>query len=201
MYRLRKLSKLKALNSSQKCKALFAGCLVGMGVVANTLSTNKYIGAMLFSTALLVIIKCNLELYTGRIGFFYENKYSIYQFLQMLYLNLIGVTTIFAMRFFEDYELPEKIAMEKFSHSSVYLLSMGILCGILMYIAIYCKNTVITIFCIMTFILSGYEHCIADFPYLLVAFSWINLFKYICIIIGNTIGAMVVHIYIAKEDY
>lgn len=194
------MDRLKGLNGSQKCKALFAGYLVGMGVVVNTLSTNTYIGGMLFSIALLVIIKCNLELYTGRIGFYYENKYSIYQFLQMLFLNLVGVFTIFIMKFYEDYGLPVKVAKDKFSHSSVYLLSMGILCGILMYIAIYCKNMIITIFCIMTFILSGYEHCIADFPYLIVAFTFENLFKYICIVIGNTIGAIVVHTYITEEE-
>ena len=37
----------------------------------------------------------------------------------------------------------------------------------------------------MVFILSGYEHCIADFPYLLLNFSMVNVLKYIMIIAGK----------------
>jgi formate/nitrite transporter FocA (FNT family) len=49
--------------------AIIAGVLVGMGVIVNTSSDNKYIGSMLFSLALLAIIHCVFQLYTGRIGY------------------------------------------------------------------------------------------------------------------------------------
>ena len=44
----------------------------------------------------------------------------------------------------------------------------------------------------MIFILIGAEHCIADFPYLLFNFSIINIIKFISIIIGNSIGAILI---------
>ena len=60
-----------------------------------------------------------------------------------------------------------------------------------MFISVYTKDLVITILCIMIFILSGFEHCIADFPYVVINFSLINLLKLISIIFGNSIGSII----------
>ena len=49
--------------------SILSGFLVGLGVMINTVADNRYVGAMLFSLALLVIIECGLQLYTGKIGF------------------------------------------------------------------------------------------------------------------------------------
>ena len=54
--------------------SILAGMLIGIGVISNTLSENKYIGALLFSLALLAIIDMKLQLYTGQIGFCLERK-------------------------------------------------------------------------------------------------------------------------------
>ena len=45
--------------------AILSGILIGIGVIINTFSQNKYIGAMLFAFALLTIIKLQLQLFTG----------------------------------------------------------------------------------------------------------------------------------------
>lgn len=50
-------------------KSVAAGILVGIGDIVYMVSGNIYIGAMLFSLALLTIINSNLYLYTGKIGF------------------------------------------------------------------------------------------------------------------------------------
>ena len=62
-----------------------------------------------------------------------------------------------------------------------------------MLIAVSCKRTIITIFCIMTFILSGYEHCIADFPFLLLNISIENIIKFFMIVFGNSIGSIIAY--------
>ena len=54
-------------------KALYAGILVGIGDIAYITIKNNYIGAMLFSLALLTVINSDLNLYTGKIGF-YKSK-------------------------------------------------------------------------------------------------------------------------------
>ena len=51
-------------------QSILSGVLVGLGVALQIQVQNTYIGAMLFSIALLVIIECDLKLYTGKIGFF-----------------------------------------------------------------------------------------------------------------------------------
>ena len=48
-----------------------------------------------------------------------------------------------------------------------------------MFVAVYTKNH-----------LSGFEHCIADFPYLLMNWSMINVLKFLCIVLGNSLGSM-----------
>ena len=152
--------------------SILSGFLVGLGVIINTIADNRYIGAMLFSLALLVIIECGLQLYTGKIGF---------------------VRTVPA----------ENLAVMlagKFSNTFLALFFYGCLCGALMFLAVYCKKMLITVFCIMVFILSGYEHCIADFPYLLLNFSMVNVLKYIMIIAGNSIGSVVIHFLIKKDE-
>lgn len=65
-------------------------------------------------------------------------------------------------------------------------------CGALIHFAVKNKQTILTIFAIMIFILIGAEHCVADFPYLLINFSWINLLKLISVIIGNSVGAILI---------
>ena len=65
-------------------------------------------------------------------------------------------------------------------------------CGALIHFAVKNKVIIFTIFAIMIFILIGAEHCIADFPYLLFNFSIINIIKFISIIIGNSIGAILI---------
>ena len=67
-----------------------------------------------------------------------------------------------------------------------------------MFIAVSCKDTIITIFCVMIFILSGYEHCVADFPYLIVNGSIENVLKFICIILGNSIGSIRTALFLEK---
>ncbi len=181
-------------------RSILSGILVGIGVIINTTSSNKYIGAMLFSLALLTIIKCSLKLYTGRIGF-YKTEKAKHLFV-MLVCNLAGAlipTLSVALCRESVYETIAAASEIKFGNSFAALFLYGALCGVLMFIAVYSKDTIITIFCIMVFILSGYEHCIADFIYLILNFSIENCGKFTVIILGNSIGSMATHFLIEEK--
>lgn len=171
-------------------QSILSGILVGLGVVLQIQVQNTYIGAMLFSIALLVIIECNLKLYTGKIGFFRVKETK--NLLIILCGNLIGVIIPIGCAILRDgfYERILEISNIKFSNGYIELFLYGAMCGILMFVAVYCKKPLITVFCIMTFILSGYEHCIADFPYLVFNFNIENLLKFLCIVLGNSIGSI-----------
>lgn len=181
-------------------QSILSGILVGIGVIINTSSSNKYIGAMLFSLALLTIIKCSLKLYTGKIGFYKTEKAK--NLFIMLVCNLAGAlipTLSVALCRESVYETIVAASEVKFGNSFAALFLYGALCGVLMFIAVYTKETIITVFCIMVFILSGYEHCIADFIYLVLNFSIENCGKFILIILGNSAGSIATHFLIEEK--
>lgn len=181
--------------------SVMSGFLVGLGVMVNTTADNRYIGAMLFSLALLVIMECGLQLYTGKIGF--VRTIPAKSLAVMLVGNLAGsLLPVFmiATQRAEVMETMRAVSDQKFSNTFLALFFYACLCGALMFIAVYCKKMLITVFCIMVFILSGYEHCIADFPYLLLNFNGINVLKYVVIIIGNSVGSLVIHYLIKKDE-
>ena len=51
-------------------KSTLAGILIGLGVIANLQSPIPALGALLFSFGLLTIINMQLNLFTGKIGFY-----------------------------------------------------------------------------------------------------------------------------------
>lgn len=184
--------------------AKMAGLLIGISVVANIQIENKYVGAMLFSVALLTIIHNNLLLYTGKIGFLSRKNFKddILDLLNMLFDNLLYALVPSLIYVMYDISFENKlteIAFDKFSKTPLQLFLYAALCGVLMFVAVYSKNQLITVFCIMTFILSGFEHCIADVPYLIVNFSKDSIIKYGMIVLGNTFGAIVARKLIVQE--
>ena len=174
--------------------SIMAGFMVGIGVVINSLSTDKCIGAFLFSLALLTVVACQLKLYTGQIGFI--SIVPIKDLIVMFFGNILGVILpvfIIASQRPEFKVTITEIAQTKFSNSITSLFLYGVLCGVLMFVAVYSKNQLITVMCIMTFILSGYDHCIADFPFLIANFNSDNLIKFISIIMGNSLGSILTY--------
>lgn len=181
-----KEEELKILKQS-----VLSGILIGIGDVVNLSSDIRYIGALMFSLALLTIIQNGLPLYTGRIGFIKD--YKITYLLKVLVCNLVGsvipvLITSFCRK--EIYEAVLAGSEAKFSHGYLELLLLGMMCGVLMLVAVYTKKELITVLCIMVFILSGFEHCIADFPFFVMNFSGENLLKFLCIVLGNSIGSI-----------
>ena len=80
----------------------------------------------------------------------------------------------------------------KFSKTALTLFINASFCGALIHFAVKNKKTILTIFAVMIFILIGAEHCIADFPYLLFNLSPINILKFVCIVLGNSLGAILI---------
>ena len=183
--------------------AFISGIMIGIGNVVCISVDNKYVGAMLFSLALLTIIQNQFQLYTGQIGYIREKTYSIFDWTMMFLLNCVGATysTIIGL-LVQDNAIMIKfltIAQNKFSRSYVEIFICGILCGILMFVAVKSNNQIITIFCIMTFLLSGYEHCIASFPYLIQCPSFNNILKFLLIVLGNSLGSVMMYVSCQKN--
>ena len=177
--------------------SIVAGFLIGLGVLINTLAGNPVLGSFLFSFGLLTIIQLQLPLYTGQIGFAKEKRAD--DLLLIFIFNAIGILICFLTCFTQkSLNLVQETANIKFSKDFLTLLCNGFACGILIHLAVKCKEKIITIMAVMIFILVGAEHCIADIPYLILNLSWINFLKYLVVIFGNSIGALFIQMCLSK---
>ena len=174
-------------------KSILSGILIGLGVLINVQATSSILGALLFSFGLLTIINMSLYLYTGKIGFLTkENKPTLIVILIFNFIGIAATTGLYALVNTDFVNLISAAAATKFSKSTLTLFINALFCGMLIHFAVKNKQTIITIFSVMIFILIGAEHCVADFPYLLFNFSFINIIKLFAIIIGNSIGAILI---------
>ena len=169
------------MNTIKK-KSILAGILIGLGVIINLQSENPTIGALLFSFGLLTIIQMQLNLYTGKIGFL--TKINECKLLITVCLYAIGNQNFV--------DILSTAAAAKFSKSVVTLFINACFCGALIHFAVKNKITILTIFAIIIFILIGAEHCIADYPYLLANLTPINILKFVSIVLGNSLGAILI---------
>ncbi len=180
--------------------AFLAGLLVGVGdiIFLAMKNTNSIVGAMLFSIALLYIVMKGLYLYTGRIGSVHGADWALMP--SVLIGNFIGSTAVvllwkasvvFAAA--DAGAVFDAVSKAKAAKPLATIFMDGILCGVLMQVAVGTKHPLMVVFAIMTFILAGFEHCIADAPYLLVAPTGATVLSLIAVVAGNSIGSRLVY--------
>ncbi len=179
---------------------ILAGASVCIGCAVYLACQNKYVGAVMFAVALLVICYMGYNLYTGKIGLIVNNHTK--QDISTLLLGLLGNTiamlicgTVLRFAIPTLHDTAVTVVGAKLLQSFWSALARGVFCGILMYLAVIVyreKHSIVAIlFCIPVFILCGFEHSIADMGYFAIAgeYSWKG-FGYIwTIILGNTIGS------------
>lgn len=182
-------------------RSILAGIMIALAGVVNLSVDNKFVGALLFSFGLITILAQSLNLYTGKVGTI-NLSCEWFMLPVIIFGNFIG-TNIIAWgmsltRFGETLNqsayviVQNKLADNWFS---ILLLSIG--CGIMMYLAVkgWTENTstwLIVILPVMIFILSGFEHSIANMFYFAMANEYsIKAFLYVgLMLIGNAIGTL-----------
>ena len=180
-----------------------AGLLITVGGTVFLAVDNRYVGAVLFSVALLCICIKGYSLYTGRIGFIPEKhgKEEVLGLLLGLAGNVLatlagGLLIALAMPALK--ETAAALCAAKLDNQTVLSTFIrACFCGILMYLAvsIYKNNQKLigVLFCIPVFILSGFEHSVADMFYFSAAasFTWRSLLFIAVVVLGNSVGAVV----------
>ncbi len=182
---------------------ILAGILIAIGGGVYLSCDNKYAGAVLFSIALLCICMKGYSLYTGKICYIPADHSK--NAVSVLLLGLLGnLIATFVCGYALRYALPNigdaalKACTAKLTQNFLQTLIRAVFCGILIYLAvdIFRREKTITgiIFCIPVFILSGYEHSIADMFYFAASgivslkacgFIW-------TVILGNTVGGILI---------
>ena len=178
--------------SNKYYKSIAAGLLIGLGAWIYLMCPDRTIGALLFSCGLLGVRIYNLNLYTGKIQYaIKKNEYKWYDYFIFLGGNLIGIVF---MALSTEFTLPENATtLGEIKTQMPFLTSLirGVGCGALMSLATNKKTPFwITSLCVATFILAGFNHCIADAYYILISGNTLGI-SWVGTLLGNTIGGII----------
>ncbi len=180
----------------------------------------KLLGALLFSIAIILIVFIGGELFTGNnmtmaIGV-YNKSCSVKDMLKVWLFSYVGnfvgafimsglfVVSGASRQIMIDYY--NSFIMNKLSASPMELLVRGILCNFMVCLAVWTgtrmkseSGKLVVMFCvIMTFVVSGFEHCIANMGTFSIAALMLGgldpmllLKSMVFVTIGNIIGGAV----------
>lgn len=218
------IEKVKIRENNSSLNVLFssflAGFMISIGAFGSVnvsaelpLGIAKLISGMVFSSALIMIILCGVELFTGNVltsFHFFKNEFKISSFIKLWILvyfgNLIGC--LFAVFLLDNSGLfllfqakLSSIADAKCSLTFTEAFIRGVFCNILVCLAVIIANEAKTvqgkIFGIMipitVFIASGYEHSIANMFFLPAGKVSVMQFLHniVPVTLGNIIGAFI----------
>ena len=190
--------------------ALLAGIMIGIGGVIYLSCDNKYIGAFLFGLGLFTILTFGFNLYTGKIGYAVGNRPSYIIDLIIIWIgNLIGTVivglSVQLTRIGENLTEKSQVLCEtKLNDSLISIFILSVFCGLLMFIAAdgyknltnQVAQVVVVFLPVMVFILSGFEHCVANMFYFTVSniWNWQSVMYLLVMTAGNSVGGMLIPI-------
>lgn len=189
-------------------KAVLSGFMIAFGCIIYLMCPNKMVGALLFSFGLLTIICRDLFLYTGKIG--YVRQVGIVKILLTILGNFVGTYIIGTVMQFTRLPFEESVnsvVSAKLNDSIPSLFILSIACGVMMYLAVdsYKKSRswLFVILPVVIFILSGFEHSIANMCYFTLANAWEprTFLLILVMILGNAVGSWLMNLgtYFVKE--
>ncbi len=184
-------------------KAVFAGIAISTGGIIYLTLENHIVGSFLFAIGLFTIYTFGFNLYTGKVCYILNEKPRYLLTVLVVYLgNFAG--TAGCGYLFRQTKLSRLVGHTselvdgKLSDTLFSTFIMATMCGMMMCIAVIGFQTIkdsvgkhlALILPIMVFILSGFEHSIADMFYFSMADAWSSkAFLYIIIIsLGNLVG-------------
>lgn len=183
--------------------AVLAGISIGIGGVVFLSLDNKIVGALMFTVGLYAVCTQELNLYTGKVGYLVNEPVSYLMDLLVIWAgNLAGAfLTAFAVqrtRICDISKTAKAMCMVKTNDDLLSLFLLAVFCGLLMFVAVdgykSANNPVILFMGVATFILCGFEHCIADMFYFSAAGMWSGR-ALVCILVitaGNTLGGILI---------
>ena len=199
-------------RARQLVSAILAGMLIGMGGTVYLSQSNPVIGSFLFAIGLYTIVAFQLHLFTGKIGYTpFQKPIYIIELAITWFGNLLGtgLTALMVKNSRIGAPLVEKVlgvADVKLGDNFLSIFLLAVFCGMLMFIAVDCYRNIqgstlkfIGVFVpVMVFILSGFEHVIANMYYFSLASAWSAycVMSIIVMTLGNAVGGMLIPLYL-----
>ena len=189
--------------------AFASGVFIGLAGTVFLSVPDKFAGAFLFGFGLLTIVCCGFKLYTGAVGYLVLQGAKTPSYLKTLFFiwlgNFIGTFLVGTLIRFSRVGAPvaeraQALCRIKCADSLTSLLILSFFCGILMFLAVDTFRRkdevppvirmVMVFLCVMVFILSGFEHCIANMYYFSAAGMWTQdaLLRTLWMTLGNSLG-------------
>jgi len=196
----------------QFISAILAGFMIGMGGTVFLSLDNKALGACMFGVGLFTVVVFRLQLFTGKVGYIPFQKKEYFLELVITWIGNFCGTVFIAKcvqntRIFTE-EMSNKVfimAQTKLNDNLLSVFILSIFCGVLMFIAVdtfreqkgSTIKTVAVFVPVMVFILSGFEHVVANMYYFAMAQTWsINtIISLVVMTIGNSIGGLLIALY------
>lgn len=189
-------------------KSILAGFMIGIGGTILLSLENKIVGAFMFAIGLFVIVTNGFNLFTGKIGYVFDNKpkYLIEVFITLIG-NFIGTYIVGSvLKYTRISELimknAQNICKVKLDDNILSIFILSVFCGLLMYIAVNGYKTIkddlgrnlIVFLAVATFILCGFEHCVANMFYFTISGMWSlkTILYLIIMIMGNSVGGVLI---------
>jgi nitrite transporter NirC len=189
--------------------AVMAGLFIGLAGLIYLSVENKVIGAVLFSFGLLMVVSKGYFLYTGKVGYLipYEKGY-VWLLVKTFLGNVIGIGLVGLIYQFSGksdvIDQAALLSLTKLESTWYQTLILAIFCGMLMYVAVQgykvmkldLMKVLVVIFAVTIFILSKFEHSVANLLYFFIGGTWsIKAIFYILLwVLGNGIGAVSLNI-------
>ena len=186
-------------------RAFATGIAIAIGGIVYLSCENRYLGAFLCGTGLFVILSFGFNLFTGKVGYAVENKPSYISSLLVIWLGNFAGTALSAFLVLNTRicciaDKASDMCDTKLADSPLSIFILAAFCGLLMFIAADGYKTItngagkiLAVFLpVVVFILSGFEHCVANMFYFTLAKAWSGkAFVWLIIMtLGNSVGGI-----------
>ena len=179
-------------------KSIMGGFMITMAA-AIYLTVGGALGAFMFAIGLLTILIFQFNLFTGKAGLLAQKQIKVIPLIDIWWGNFMGCALCGEMIKYTPVghklaDAAAAITAVRISNLWFENILLGILCGVLMFIAVraYKEAPYITILSVASFILLGANHCVADMAYMILAANGEMFFPalaaMLCTSIGNVIG-------------
>lgn len=205
------------MNFKILLKGIMGGICISIGgwlfiCCRANLENGFLIGSLFFTVGLMLICNFDYFLYTGKVCFlFVKEDKNIKTKISELVIGLVGnfigcliMGFVLGLIAKESNEMIKyiitSISKAKSENSILKIFVTSFFCGIFVFLAVKgfksFENTILkhlcVLVCISSFILAGFEHCVANMFYMVVggAFDSATIINLLLCIIGNSLGGL-----------
>ena len=186
-------------------KSLLAGMMISIGGTVYLSCDNKYVGALFFCTGLIAVVMLGFNLYTGKVGYILQNGKA---FFADTLLSVVGNCAACLACGLVRAPVGSVVQMceAKLSKGLWTVFADAVFCGILIFVCVDIwkkyKRLIGVLVCVPTFILSGFEHSVADMFYFANAriFTAQSALFILIVLLGNAVGGLLIPVLMSFAD-